>query len=1146
MGNALIDALEQASSKSSGEEGESLSSFLASLATSIVIFAVEFFVFLALKDKLTRIYQPRTYLVSDRERTAPSPPGIFRWIAPVFQTSDAELIQRSGLDAYFFLRYLRMLLKIFVPLALLLIPVLIPVNYAGGKGTTLIDVSTNSTARYTVTGLDKLAWGNIKPTQTHRYWAHLILAIIAIIYICFTFFYELRVYIRMRQAYMTSPQHRLRASATTLLVTAIPQEWLSYDALNGLFDVFPGGVRNIWVNRNFDELNDKVKRRRKVALKLEAAETSLVRKCKEAQVKKLETERKKEKKQTKGNASAQDQEQQTVPEKSSPQTLMGPGVSSGNPHQAHTLAEVLHRQPEENQRHGTLNRVPHKVFDPAKAAAGAVTQGVGAVTQGVGKLGKSVLGGLRKVEDVIEHKPTQTGGNVDNPASERTNDQTIPTYCGPDEQSHLPRSSDQGSILQDKLEEEGEKNQQQSHPDELINTESDGPYPIAYNEGYEDTEQGEPLWKKYIEPKDRDTWRLPWFKWNPWPTIWLIGKKVDTIDYCRKELARLNMEIETDQEHPERFPLMNSAFIQFNHQVAAHMACQSVTHYLPKHMAPRIVEISPDDVIWDNMSLKWWERYLRTFAVVTVICAMIVTWAIPVAFTGLLSQLSYLEDTFYWLAWLGKLPSWLISAIQGILPTAFLAILMAILPAILRFLSKQQGVFNGMGVEMTVQSYFFAFLFVQIFVVVTISSSLASILQGAGDVSSWPKLLASDVPKASNYFFSYMLLRAMSVSAGALMQVVSLIKWFILGPILDNTARSKWNRTTNLIHVKWGSFFPIYTTLAAVGMIYCIVAPLILIFNIITFSAFWFTYRYRTLYVAKFRFDTGGLLFPRAINQLFTGLYVMEIALIVLFFLVRDADDKVSCKGQAIIMIFVLVMTIGYQFLLSEAFGPLIRYLPVALENEAIKQDEEFHRAQAARLTAAIDESDDENDDDHTDDDFAHNDINKPHQEKDIELEDLGTGDETHNDPSKTLGIRPRGWTAAWHPNPIRVNSATPSSVVSSLRGRMAQDTESQEHFPHNMGNLFSGVNDELEDLTPKERDELVQRAFQHEALRAKRPVVWIPRDDLGVSDDEIYRTQQFSKHIWVSNEYQTLDEKGKTIFSRRPPDFSDLELIQL
>ena len=76
------------------------------------------------------------------------------------------------------------------------------------------------------------------------------------------------------------------------------------------------------------------------------------------------------------------------------------------------------------------------------------------------------------------------------------------------------------------------------------------------------------------------------------------------------------------------------------------------------------------------------------------------------------------------------------------------------------------------------------------------------------------------------------------------------------------------------------------------------IAPLILVFNVITFSLFWFVYRYNTLYVTKFRFDTGGLLFPRAINQLFTGLYIMEFSLVGLFFLVRDVEAMLLAKGR--------------------------------------------------------------------------------------------------------------------------------------------------------------------------------------------------------------------------------------------------------
>ncbi|KAJ5663432.1 hypothetical protein N7507_004163 [Penicillium longicatenatum] len=1197
MTNALEEALENAGGHGKADEGESVSTFVASLATAFIVFAVEFCLFIILKGKLTRIYQPRTYLVPDRERTAPSPPGLFRWVGPVFRTSSAEFIQKSGLDAYFFLRYLRMLLKIFLPLAFILLPVLLPINRVGGKGTTYQNGTSGE--RWDVTGLDQLAWGNVKPQHTHRYWAHLIMAVLVIVYICFIFFDELRGYIRMRQAYLTSPQHRLRASATTVLVTAIPSEWLNIEALENLFDVFPGGIRNIWINRNFDELNHKVKRRTKVALKLEAAQTSLIRKCKEAQLKQLKAEDKKNKKNKKDNKdnkiNAEDQEKMATDKRAS-EMAMGPGVSSGDPHQAHTLEEVLHREPEGHQRNTSEGR--NGLFNPIAAA--------GAVGLGVGKLGKGVLGGLKKVEGGFDNTLTRTGGYVESidgglpprrptppgysPADTIGSELAPPTPIPQTpEPTHGGSTVDQNGNPQSKRpfwKSRGSSYSKHSkhdpEPDEHPLTAPDTPaatgkagfenekasshkeksngeqYPVAYNENFKEEDYGEPLWKKYIQHKDRKTWRLPWFKWRKWPTIWLIGRKVDTIDYCRKELARLNLEIEIDQQNPERFPLMNSAFIQFNHQVAAHMACQAVSHHLPKQMAPRIVEISPDDVIWDNMSMKWWERYLRTFSIVTIVCAMVVGWAFPVAFTGLLSQLSYLEGAFSWLAWLGKLPSWFISAIQGILPALFLAILMALLPVILRFLCKKQGVHNGMAIELTVQMYYFAFLFVQLFLVVTIASSFSTIIENATDVTSWPTLLASNIPKSSNYFFSYMILQAMSVSAGALVQIVNLISWFILAPILDKTARKKWARTTNLNQMQWGTFFPVYTTLASIGLIYSVVAPLILVFNVITFGLFWFVYRYNTLYVTKFRFDTGGLLFPRAISQLFTGLYIMEICLIGLFFLVQNEDGKVACKGQGIIMCFVLALTFGYQMLLSDAFGPLLRYLPITLEDAAIRRDEEFKRAQHARLGLPMDEEEEEEHElvDHGIAQPGDDGHQNGQQDQDIELKTLDTDQALKHKGSKDLLSTPKlgskrpSWASRSSNRRSKffgVNSATSTPTMQSLREKMAHDAENQGPSSNKLGHaLFAGVHDELEDLTPDERDQLVQRAFQHEALRAKRPVIWIPRDDLGVSDDEIYRTQRFSKHIWISNEYQALDGKCRTIFSRSPPDFSEVDLIQL
>lgn len=341
-----------------------------------------------------------------------------------------------------------------------------------------------------------------------------------------------------------------------------------------------------------------------------------------------------------------------------------------------------------------------------------------------------------------------------------------------------------------------------------------------------------------------------------------------------------------------------------------------------------------------------------------------------------------------------------------------------------------------------------------------------------------------------------------------------------------------------------------------------------MIFNIITFSLFWLVYRYNTLYVTKFRFDTGGLLYPRAIEQLFTGLYFMELVMIGLFLLVRDVEigsDNVAhavgvpCKSQAIIMIVVFLLTSIYQYLLQKAFGPLLRYLPITLEDEAVMRDEEFARAQEKRW--AMEDAGEEPD------------LPPAHKlesgrrsptpqraTEDIEMSNMASNKEYGLLDPRNIGAKVGKFVplkASWADrNPRADRSPNPSPAAAILPQRLHRrrrhtrkpgDIEAQRTGGSALAEaLFAGINDEIEDLTPDERDQLVQRAFQHEALRARRPVIWIPRDDIGVSDDEIRHTQKMSPYIWISNEHAGLDVKGKVIFRRSPPDFSELDLIEL
>ena len=899
---------------------------------------------------LTASSRPRTFLVPERERIAAPPKGPWQWIKPVFQTSNSAFIEKCGLDAYFFLRYLRTLLKIFIPMAIIILPILLPINYVHGKGANFADNPTfkgytkgKNATDMNVNGLDQFAWGNIRPDKTHRYWAHLILAIGVITWVCFVLFGELRGYIRLRQAYLTSPQHRLRASATTVLVTAIPPKWCTFEALNGLYDVFPGGIRNIWINRNFDELNDKVKRRKKIASALEAAETNLVKNAKKAQMKKVKEETKKV-----GNKGLHSDTAKTLDAANNQGLAMAQtdGISSGDPHQVrHTLDEALADSSGEPSRDYSPDRKKPLVPIPV------LGQGIEAVGQGIGALGKTVFGGFKSVERDVDERLHTTGGLVvddsglraapaeprpsnvsfgldggrsrskaldsnhegviheasnkrDYDLSDRqsSNESTVrqstsqddPPYARPQANHNGQGLGIQGATVErgvssdspdmdvlrnpQRLGEVGETqgskfkfcnrtkitpygipsptphgqeedefplsrpspmtpgcnpqatiNGCQSPDDRtrslqkpIVKQKEDAKkkaktYPEAYFKDYDPTE-GKPAWKEYLKEDDRETMRLPIFGWQWMFSLPLLGKKVDKINYCREELARLNVEIETDQQDPESYPLMNSAFVQFNHQVAAHMACQSVSHHTPDQMAPRIVEISPDDVIWDNMSIKWWESYIRTGAVMSIFIGLIIGWAFPVAFTGVLSQTTQLADKVNWLHWFLRLPGTIRNLIQGDLAPGFLSLLLVLMPIIIRLLAKAQGGHTGMTVELIVQQYYFAFLFVEVFLVVSVSSGLTTVLKSiSNQPQEIPSILATNLPKASNYFFSYLLLQALSTSAGALSQVMSLIKWFILAPLLDNTARQKWRRQTSLPDVQWGSFFPVYTNFACIG-----------------------------------------------------------------------------------------------------------------------------------------------------------------------------------------------------------------------------------------------------------------------------------------------------------------------------------------
>lgn len=134
-------------------------------------------------------------------------------------------------------------------------------------------------------------------------------------------------------------------------------------------------------------------------------------------------------------------------------------------------------------------------------------------------------------------------------------------------------------------------------------------------------------------------------------------------------------------------------------------------------------------------------------------------------------------------------------------------------------MARLGGVPTAAAVELRTQNFYFGFQVVQVFLVTTIASAASSAVTAIIEKpESAASLLASNIPKASNFYIAYFILQGLTFSSGALLQIAGLIISKILGKLFDNTPRKKYKRWSTLSGLGWGTVFPVLTNLCVIGM----------------------------------------------------------------------------------------------------------------------------------------------------------------------------------------------------------------------------------------------------------------------------------------------------------------------------------------
>jgi hypothetical protein len=199
------------------------------------------------------------------------------------------------------------------------------------------------------------------------------------------------------------------------------------------------------------------------------------------------------------------------------------------------------------------------------------------------------------------------------------------------------------------------------------------------------------------------------------------GPHVDTIDSVAGEVAHCNRNLEMIRQEAETTDTLEgevqaavvtldlvrvaTAFKKLPFQASGKMDGGFFYLVIPSHAESNqqtqediryfYVEEAPapKHMLWQNLTSPSWARRVRTGLVWTAVFALILGYTIPVGFASSLANLQGLARTkaFSWLKPILDISPVLTSFIQGFLPPLVVALFLALLPNLLKYLSRQQG-----------------------------------------------------------------------------------------------------------------------------------------------------------------------------------------------------------------------------------------------------------------------------------------------------------------------------------------------------------------------------------------------------------------------------------------------------------------------
>lgn len=408
----------------------------------------------------------------------------------------------------------------------------------------------------------------------------------------------------------------------------------------------------------------------------------------------------------------------------------------------------------------------------------------------------------------------------------------------------------------------------------------------------------------------------------------LVGKKVDSIEYYNEKINELIPKLEAEQKVTLREKQQASALVFFTSRVTAAAAGQSLHDQMVDSWTV-IDAPEPRQIIWKNLLIKFYSREIRQYVVYIIVALTILFYMIPI---GLISAVTTLKNLVKYLSFLKPIVEIVAikTVLEAYLPQLALIIFLALLPKLLLYLSKAEGIPSQSHAVRAASGKYFYFTILNVFIGITVGGTLFDTFK---TIEDRPKeivsILAKSLPSNATFFLTFVALKFFVGYGLELSRIVPLIIFHLKRKYLCKTeteVKEAW-APGDLGYV---SRVPGDLLIITIVLCYSVIAPIILPFGVLYFGLGWLILRNQALKVYVPSYESNGRMWPHIHVRLIGALLLYQVTMLGYF--------GVKKFHYTPFVIVLLILSLIFIFVCQKKFYRSFQSVPLEVASHELKE----------------------------------------------------------------------------------------------------------------------------------------------------------------------------------------------------------------